>query len=325
VWFVRFSGFGGTLLAACLASASARAAEGPLPLRVERTASAQTCADATTLAAVTNQTTNRATLDPDAPDGPVKVIVAFSHDKKTGYTATIKIVGGERAGERTLNDVGPKCDDLAEAVVTTLVIMLEESAPPPPAPAKFPDPPPVPPPLVIEPSKPIDRPPPPSPKPGNSLLIGAHAGASSGWIGGAAPFAELEAMYGRTITVGLSGFAVLPQRHPASPTADVDLSMFAGSVSGCYAMRVCALFGAGTIRARTQGLIVDSDKSRAWLAGGLSGRYDFPLGSTFLLGVRMAAWLPIVRHSFEVTGAGMVYRPPTVAVSVDLALTVKIF
>jgi hypothetical protein len=344
-------GRGRAILAALVISSlaplemGAAPADPPAPFRVQKMPGAEACPDAFTLAEATNGAMHRTALDAqpveDEPQG-VHIVVDFDHDDD-GFHATIRVLGGDRAGERSLSDPGAKCDDLAQAVAITLAVMLDEGlgppAPPPPAPSPLP----IAPSTAVSPasvaaaeaSANFTLAPRATPR-ALGLDVAVSGGALFGVVRSAAPYFALEfdATFARALRFGVGGVGVLPQQFDEVKGGFAEVSLLAAEAFACARVvsfgtnvdgDLCALVLAGGVRGRTEGLAVNDDRTRPWLAGGASARVDGRLAGPFGWTVLGAALAQRLRESFEVQGAGAVYEPAIVAFSLGFGLSASIW
>jgi hypothetical protein len=97
----------------------------PLPaLVVTRAPGANDCPDAASLAAEVARMNGRPSLDPSGNSvATTRLHVELTRGLE-GYAAVIR-AAGERSGERRLTDVGPTCENLADALALTLALILD--------------------------------------------------------------------------------------------------------------------------------------------------------------------------------------------------------
>lgn len=348
-----FAGPPACVAAAASVATAADAAKLPTPIAVSAPAGVTGCPDAVALARATNEAMHRPTLAPHALDEPaagVTIVVEFAHSA-AGFGATIRVLGGERAGVRTLGDAGPTCSDLGQAVAVTLAVMLDEGLPPPApstagssassasaASSSASSAPSARPPALAAGSEIGDATPPARPTPverTTRLDAGASIGAALGIVRTAAPYLSigLDVAFARGLRVGIAGLTILPQRFDEPGGGSVTVSALAAELFGCARVgsgagldvALCAELVGGGIRGRTDGLATNGDRTRPWLAGGALGRLDGrlvgPLGWT----VRGSALLQRPRETFAVEGAGPVYEPGILAYFVGVGVSATIW
>lgn len=224
-----------------------------------------------------------------------------------GYRAVIS-VQGRRQGKRTIDDVGPGCSSLADAVAITLVMLLdpelESPAPPPPR---------APGPLISRETRRAA----PQPAPPPSLLIGGElaAGLSFAVLDGSAPFAEggvrlqLERFW--SFAAG-GGFVFSDRVRFGSGSIDLELGyVYLRGCGGLFStprarIELClepmlgSLRGGGNEYARR----IDA-RSVLWPAAAAMLVVYGPFTSTAFWSLRVLALAPLVeKHGFSVVTAG---------------------
>ena len=117
------SSLAAAVVASLAASAVAEPVDAPRGISVVRGAGAETCPDADALAAAVSKKTGRAAIEP-RPAGGAHAIDARVDRGPRGFEATIQVDGTLRA----IEDAGPTCRPLADALTLMLVILLDESA-----------------------------------------------------------------------------------------------------------------------------------------------------------------------------------------------------
>jgi hypothetical protein len=113
------------LLFACLATLGESARAEPLraSLVVTRDDGARDCPDSGSLAARVEHVAGKRLFDPDALGGDTWVQVSFA--REFGGLRAVISAHGRREGTRSLDDVGPACASLTDAVAITLAILLD--------------------------------------------------------------------------------------------------------------------------------------------------------------------------------------------------------
>src|SRR5262249_35092494 len=128
---------------------------------------------------------------------------------------------------------------------------------------------------------------------------------------------------------GASAYAIFPQHYDVgSVPGAASLSLVAAQAIGCAtfapvtraSLGLCAIAALGGIRGRTEGLPLDDARTRTWLAAGAMARADGPLFDGLSWSLRASALVPQTRHGFEVAGAGMVYEPAFVGISLGFGV-----
>jgi hypothetical protein len=229
-----------------------------------------------------------------------------------GYRAVIS-AQGRRQGTRTIDDVGPGCSSLADAVAITLVMLLDPELeraveqPPLPAPAE---------PAIFsrsrgERQKPVEL---PQQRP-SSLIAGAEvaAGLSFAVLDGSAPFAEGGArlQLGRWVSFGAGGGFVFSDRARFGG-GSVDLELGYVYLRGCGSffsslrarMELClqpmlgSLRGAGNYAKPGTG-------SALWFAAAAVAEIYGPFTSSAFWSLRVLALAPLtIGQGFSVIEAG---------------------
>jgi hypothetical protein len=229
------------LLVALLAtvSSAARADPARASLAVTRDEGSRGCPDSGALAERVETVAGKPLFDSPA-DAPrdTWVTVEFVHDFG-GYRAVIS-ARGSRQGTRTLDDVGPECASLADAVSITLAILLDPAATKSDAAAPAP--------VAVTPiavtSAPVATPqsdsapsdPSSASKQSDPTTFGveASAGASLAVLDGIAPFVEAggRARFGSVFALGLGG-GFVPQDRVEFGSGSVDVSLAFGYLRAC--------------------------------------------------------------------------------------------
>jgi len=292
----------GAVLCAVTATTAARAAGSEPPraeLVVTRGAGAEDCPDA---AALTTKTRAMAAADitsgvaETARDTWIEVELSrvFS-----GYRATIS-ARGRRHGTRTIEDIGPRCGSLADAVAITLVMLMDPELSPeapatPPAPA------------VVTPK---------APQSGTKVAPGAElgAGASFALLEHPAPVLELGAHLGIGARAGiaLGGGFVFPDRVKTAG-GEVRLGLAYGYLRGSFAL----LENASTSFALTAGPMLGSlsgdgehydvhmpAQSLLWIALAGGPELRAALASWLTWSIRLMMVAPLIHQGFSIDDAG---------------------
>jgi hypothetical protein len=211
---------------------------------------------------------------------------------------------------RSLEDKGPGCAPLGQAMAVVLATMWgserDETASLPAAP-------PAP---VVPVDRAVSRPTPRSTT-GARWILGAGAGLSAAIVRPAAPVLLVDAALDRSpLAIGIGGFWIPPQRLGLAPGA-VDVQLAAATVRGCAfawtetRLGVCGCVLAGALQAVASGFDTNTQKTRPWLAAGLEAFVDGPL-PVALLRYRAAAGaiVPLHAEAFSVAGVGSAYDTP---------------
>jgi hypothetical protein len=252
----------------------------PLPaLVVTRSAGANDCPDAASLAAEVARMNGRPSLDPNGNSvAATRLHVELSRGLE-GYAAVIR-AGGARTGERRLTDVGPTCENLADALALTLALILDsdrgsiESSAPAPHFSRTP--------RTFEPRLDGRTFASPATKPRNSFDlaagVGVHASAldEAGFL-----FTGLvRVSLGEWLMVEAGGFVTDKQTMPHEIRGELALRLAGGFLGVCarlasdrssLALALCAEPHLGWLRGTGSGFTRDHPtQTHLWLAGGLA-------------------------------------------------------
>ncbi len=314
---------------ALLAPARSFAEDAPRSsLVVTRGDGTETCPDSSALAEQVRRLTGADVIDTTGlATGPRSTYVQVAVSRNfSGFHAEIT-AGGQHHGTRSLDDLGPTCAALADAIAVTIAIVLDPYAaePPPSAPARESD--------AVEragltsgrvssltPDATRTHPAslaasaPPRPHLFVELdagaafgalsdtvpLIGLRVGvrASSRWsaaIGGAFAFPATLSDRDRTIDLGLSyGYVVLCGRA----LGDSDGTR----LDWCFEPMLGVISGTG------HGYDQDSTEHALWAAGAAGPELVFPIVGRFAWTASALGVIPFVRQSFDITRGGADYR-----------------
>jgi hypothetical protein len=239
-----------------------------------------------------------------------------------GLHAVISARGG-RQGTRTLDDVGPGCASLADAVAITLAILLD------PATAGVSDPPPLALPTAVTTpvvttsalaSPPVDAQPSPASAPGSretdATVVGidASAGPTFAMLEGVVPFVEagVRARFGSVFALGGGGGFLFPA-HIDFGDGSVDVSLSYGYARACANLlpkgrtRIegCLEPMVGGLRGSGKGY--DQGNHAEWVlwsaAAALVQAYG-PITKSVLWSIRGRVLTPLARHGFSVDEGG---------------------
>jgi hypothetical protein len=335
---IRLPSRSSSLLAcACFATFGARAHAEPsrAALTVTRSEGAGDCPDAENLGTRAELVAGKRLFDA-SPAAAIDTWVSVAFVRELGRVRGVITARGAREGTRTLEDVGPECASLSDAVAITLAILLD------PVTARNE--------LAARPAlgvggegalrAPVDSPPKPAAKAPDAprtfaFGVEGSAGASLAILDGFAPIVELGAR-ARTegFALGAGGGFVFPDAVPYG-AGRVDVSLAFGSVRGCVnllperrtALEAClepmlgGLYGAGH----------DYDvMGGAWVfwsaaAGGFQA-YG-PIAQSFAWFLRVRVLAPFVRHGFSVKTDGLsdeAFRLSSVGGSLSLGLAAEL-
>jgi hypothetical protein len=236
----------------------------------------------------------------------------------SGFRAVISS-RGSRHGTRSLDDVGPDCTSLADAVSITLAILLDpssalaESDPPPmsPPPAVLPAP--APPRVDSAPtsrrSKKLETTPEPL-----RFDVEASMGASVAVLKSIVPLAEAggRARIGQVVALGAGGGVVFPERI-AFGGGTIDLSLTYGYVRGCAnllpgrrtMLEACFEPMLGALRGSGNDYDAPDVGWVFWSAAAALVQVYGPISESLLWSLRARVLAPFARHGFTIVQNGL--------------------
>lgn len=320
----RIELFVALLTALLLTGAREARADTPRPsLVVTRSSGAEDCPDA---AGVMTRSMAIMRLNPfELPPGVAPdtwVQVEFLREL-SGYRAVIS-ARGRRHGLRSIDDIGPHCASLADAVAITLVMLLDPEVTRPhtePVPAASP-------PRAPPDRAPVRAPPPPR------VRFGAEAsgGAALGVLANGVPFLEAGATLrvDRWLLLGVGGGFVFPDRA-STPSGSVALDLWYGYLRATArifesAATQLALFAGpstGSLGGEGVDYALHPDQRLWWIAAVLGLELRGALSSSFSWTGRIFALLPLRRDEFYVIDAGTEYpafRTPSIGGALSLGI-----
>ncbi len=313
-------------LVATLAAAQPAALH-EVPLLVQRAPAAVDCVDAVALADRVNLLVGRKALVPADSPGQSFAFEIQLFKAEDGYTAIMLAAGRSRQ----LDDPGPTCAGLSDALALTLAILVDaDEAPPAP-------PPPPPPPPVVAPVPTFVPPPPPPPAPpfAPRLFVTPQIGVSSGLSGDAVPsvalLADLRVAGPFSI---LAGFTWMPSQDVPLAPGRVEVQLMYGQIAGClgawrFADRVrlggCAQLDVGAIRGKGIGYGVNGEVTRPWTALGLAGMLDVRVADPLYWSSRIEAVVVTQQEGFQIDNVGIAFDPAPVGVVVATGVGVRFF
>lgn len=288
-------------------------------LVVTRGAGAEDCPDASLLS---TRIRGMSTADVAVSEAPTPrdtwVEVELSR-VLSGYRATIS-ARGRRNGSRTIDDVGPSCTSLSDAVAITLVMLLdpqgaqETTAPSPASPEVLPT---------------------PSEEPRRAFTAGVEGtfGASLAVLEHPVPVLELGARadIGERFGVAAGGGLVFPDRV-AVAGGSVKLGLFYGYLRGSAALferastRLVFVAGPalGSLSGEGSGYDVPMPSQRLlWLAVAGGPELRAALATWLAWSVRLLAVVPLVHQGFSVNDAGKptdAFETPPVGVALTFGV-----
>jgi len=293
------------------------AAPGTAELSVARGPGAEDCPDTTALQARVEQITGTRLELLAATDPPLAVAVSFSREGDS-YRAAIR-TQGPKQGERSLEDEGPTCAALAEAVGVTLALLLDRV-----------------------PGRDLPAPPPPQ---APATIPGRAAIRWIGWIGisGGPVFGETPGTtlgFGPTLGVELERWSIALggtetlSRSVGFASGTVRVGLTSGNLQLCRmldlrgeALRAgaCARAAAGQYRGDGDGYPVTTSVRLPWMAAGGGLRVGGRWGNRLLWGVSGLLVIPIRRQTFSVENAGVAYASAAVGATLAVELGVRLF
>ncbi len=227
-----------------------------------------------------------------------------------GYSAQISSLGAHH-GTRALEDLGPTCASLADAVAVTIAIFLDpyQSAPrpdPPPerAPPRITAPPRNPEPLPVLHSTRWPR-----------LTLAASGGVALNLLEHSQPLidAQVGLQLSQRWSVALGAAFVFPDSKPIGG-GEIDLSLSYGYLQACAralggtdSLRIdwCAAPLIGRFGASGKGYLENSSQQSAWFAVTLGPQVTFPISGAWSWVLAGQGVAPLVRQSFAVQSAGV--------------------
>lgn|GEM_PF-1071954 len=313
-------------LVATESEASLAVAQSPAPkaaLIVTRGEGAQDCPDALALAERVRAVAgaNVISSEPGSAAFETWVQVAIARNFN-GYSAQIS-TSGLRHGSRTLEDVGPSCANLADAVAVTLAIVLDPyaSAPPPKATPAVPI------------CAPEPKPKAPSAAPLPRFFLAAGAGVTINVLEHATPaFVGAGGLHLSPRWSLLLGGGYVLQDTVTSPGGEVELSLAYGDVGACgralgdsngLQLNWCLLAMLGSLHGKGRDYENVFSKSTLWLAAGVGPDVVFPITRSFSWLLTGQAVLPLIRSGFDVQANGVqheAFRPSSVGALVSLGV-----
>jgi hypothetical protein len=298
-----FAGFV-VLLVAGAASAA------PLPgLEVRRSATANDCPDAASLARGVEAKMKRPALDPSPTQEPAFTVQMDRGDK--GYSAEVQ----SRGRLRFIEDDGATCVGLAKAIEITLALLLDEDSvePAPPTPPAVTAPPPKKPAIWL--FSPNELPPPdPVPPTPPRLQVVAHVVGTEGltWPGSVGFDVRALAHFGKRWSLAAS-FLGLPSHAEKRLGGSVELTLLAGSLGPCVraagkrdgiGLDFCGSLDLGTLTGVGADFELNTRQVKLWGAADVDFSVGGPIAGPLLWSIRGGGVLPFVRETFLVQGGG---------------------
>jgi hypothetical protein len=301
--------------------AAAHAASGAPPtaeFSVQRAPGAEDCPDATALGRRVEQITGTSFAARAATEPPLAVEVSFSREGGR-YRAALR-TRGAKEGERLLEDEGPTCASLAEAVGVTLALLLDR---------------------MPRHDLAVARPAPPPPQPPATVPGGAFMGwlgVSAGPVFGETPGVSLG--FGFTLgierehwSMELAGTETL-SRSVSFASGTVRVGLTSGSLQLCRMIDLagqslragaCAGAAAGQYRADGDGYPMTASVQVPWIAAGGGLRVGGFWNQRLLWGVSGLLLIPARRQTFSVENAGVAYESAAAGGTLAVELGVLLF
>jgi hypothetical protein len=231
------------------------------------------------------------------------------------YRAALR-TSGPKEGERLLEDEGPTCAALAEAVGVTLVVLLDRA-----------------------PRRDIHASPPPRPPENlpNRASIG-WIGVTAGPVFGETPGASLgfgpafgvelehwSLALGGTETLSRSARFASGTVRVGLASVDLQLCRTIDLVGKSLRAGACARAAAGHYRGEGAGYPMTTSVRVPWMAAGGGVRVSGRWGRRLLWGVSGLLLIPVRRQTFSVNNAGVAYESAAVGGTVAVELGVRLF
>jgi hypothetical protein len=293
-----------------LVGATRASAQKPPVLVVTRGAGAEDCPDAVALGQLVWTLGQRRVTT--TTDRPSELVVHVAIERNTAGYAAVLHARGSQQGTRTLADVGPTCQSLAEALAMVIAIMLDAPATPRNAP-------------VSEPAAPMvsDTWAPSGVAPRSGKRAEWHLGLEA--LGGVAVAVLSDPValggggatlrLGERVEFGLGGLR-LQRDWVTMPGGEVTLDLTAAYLRGCaavtdneaVALQLCAALLLGSLRGEGQGYPTYDTKRVPWTVIGLGPAGVGTLGGGTSWWLAATALMPLVRHGFSVEVEGQEQR-----------------
>ncbi len=252
---------------------------------------------------------------------PLRVQVRVAAESERRWTLELVVADG--GAPRQL--AADRCDTVVDAAAFIVAQAVEQAAaptvpePPPPLPEPVPTPP-APTPATPPPPRaaPEPREPPPAPPPrlrGALRLFGGPSGGSLPAVGGDLGLAA--ALLGRGWRIELLGRGRLPVRKRADGEASVGarLAMWALGARACgvpgrrrLELPLCAGLELGQVTGRSEGLASSGRAALPWVAVTASPGLTWSPRSWLALTLQAELAVPLLRHSFVITGLPPIHR-----------------
>ncbi|MEI9942131.1 MAG: hypothetical protein WDO69_33365 [Pseudomonadota bacterium] len=317
------------MLVAALSVATLSAAQAGAPrasLVVTRSEGAEGCPDAAALAEQIRIVAGANVIGSGPSVTPIETWVQVTISRNFGgYSAQIS-TSGTRHGTRLLEDLGPACTSLADAVAVTIAMILD---PYPNSPSPIEEPVPIASQRVPKPKTPAVS----APAASARFFGDGSAGIAFNMLAHAQPFLGVGLGFQASArwSLALGGAFVLPDRT-ADGTPTVNLRLGYASLQGCarvlgdgdhVGLSWCAASQLGSLAGSGDGYQDDSSKRALWFALAVGPEAAFRLTRSFSWLLTGQGVIPLLEQEFYVQSDGArssVFRSPSVAGLVSLGL-----
>jgi hypothetical protein len=319
--------FCGAAVSLSVSAGAQPAALREVPLVVQRAPAASGCSDANALAERVNTLVGRKALVAAADSGSGFAFDVQILKSEEGFTAIVLAAGRSRQ----LEDPGPTCGSLSEALAATLAILVDADDTPPPSAPPPPPPRPAPAPVIVPPPT---RPPPP-PSYGPRFLVSPIVAVSSGLSGVAVPALALAAdvrVYGPFSV--LAGFTWTPSQSYELAPGHVDVQLLFGQLGACAStwrlfgssrLGGCFQVNVGGIGGKGVGYLTTKEVVRPWTSFALTAMLDVPIVDRFFWSSRLSGFVVVPQEGFQVDNVGVAFDPPPVALLAGTGVGVRFY
>jgi len=317
------------LLVAAASGTSFAAAQTHSPraaLVVTRGEGAQDCPDSVLLAERVRGVAGASVISAELGSTPFETWVQVAITRNfSGYSAQIS-TSGSRHGSRALEDLGPSCASLADAIAVTLAIFLDPYAnvlppaiaPPPSVPQRT---------QMPRATRAEGAP------PSRRLFLDAGAGLTLNVLQNVMPLlAGSAGLYlNPNWSLSLGGGFVLSDRV-TSPGGEVELSLAYADLRGCGRalgqtegahLDWCLAAMIGSLRGTGLGYADRSSQRAAWLAVAVGPEIVLPFTRSLSWTLTGHAVLPVIRNGFDVQAKGersLAFRPSAAGGLISLGM-----
>jgi hypothetical protein len=298
---------------------TAKYAAAELDLEVTRENASEGCPDAAELRRLTEASGSFSST-------PAKHSYRVSFERSGGaYRA--EIVDATSRRKRRLEDVGPRCAPLGQAVAVVLATMWssereEEASRPEPSPVPV---------RQIPSAETGFAAPALPPRAGRSRWVfGAGGGVAAAIVRPVAPAFLSDAAFEYARGAIALGVLWIPEERLALAPGIVSVQLVSGSIRGCgfvwewTRLGMCGTVFGGVLEASGSGYKVDVQRTRPWFAAALEVFVDGPLPvSVFRYRAAAGAVVPLHAETFFIAGVGPAYDTPAVGGLFTLSVEVR--